>query len=119
MALSGTCCVLIGPVARLGVAPMIAVAVFWGFWVVADSAQFSSIVTETSEPRYAGTAVTLQLAAGFTLTVVTIWLIPVVQHAVGWTWAFTVLAPGPLLGVAAMTRLLHAPEARLIAGGRG
>jgi dipeptide/tripeptide permease len=87
--------------------------------VVADSAQFSSIVTETSEPRYAGTAVTLQLAAGFTLTVVTIWLIPVVQHAVGWTWAFTVLAPGPLLGVVAMTRLLHAPEARLIAGGRG
>ena len=119
MALSGTCCVLIGPAARLGVAPMIAVAVFWGFWVVADSAQFSSIVTETSEPRYAGTAVTLQLAAGFTLTVVTIWLIPVVQQAVGWTWAFTVLAPGPLLGVVAMTRLLHAPEARLIAGGRG
>ena len=119
MALSGACCVLIGPVARLGVAPMIAVAVFWGFWVVADSAQFSSIVTETSEQRYAGTAVTLQLAAGFTLTVVTIWLIPVVQQAVGWTWAFTVLAPGPLLGVVAMTRLLHAPEARLIAGGRG
>ncbi len=119
MALSGTCCVLIGPAARLGVAPMIAVAVFWGFWVVADSAQFSSIVTETSEPRYAGTAVTLQLAAGFTLTVVTIWLIPIVQQAVGWTWAFTVLAPGPLFGVVAMTRLLHAPEARLIAGGRG
>ena len=119
MALSGTCCVLIGPVARLGIAPMIAVAVFWGFWVVADSAQFSSIVTETSEQRYAGTAVTLQLAMGFTLTVVTIWLIPVVQHVVGWTWAFTVLAPGPLLGVVAMTRLLHAPEARLIAGGRG
>ena len=93
--------------------------VFWGFWAVADSAQFSSIVTETSEQRYAGTAVTLQLAAGFTLTVVTIWLIPIVQHAVGWTWAFTVLAPGPLLGVVAMTRLLHAPEARLIAGGRG
>jgi MFS family permease len=119
MVLSGTCCVLIGPVARLGVAPMIALAVFWGFWVVADSAQFSSIVTETSEQSYAGTAVTLQLAAGFTLTIVTIWLIPVVQHAVGWTWAFTVLAPGPLLGAAVMTRLLHTPEARLIAGGRG
>jgi MFS family permease len=117
MTLSGTCCVLIGPVARLGVAPMIALSVFWGFWVVADSAQFSSIVTEASEQRYAGTAVTLQLATGFTLTVVTIWLIPVVQRAVGWTWAFTVLAPGPLLGVVAMTRLLHTPEAR-VAGGR-
>ena len=119
MALSGACCVLIGPVAHLGLAPMIALAVFWGFWVIADSAQFSSIVTETSEQSYVGTAVTLQLAAGFTLTVVTIWLIPVVQQVVGWTWAFAVLAPGPLLGVLAMTRLLHAPEARLIAGGRG
>jgi MFS family permease len=119
MALSGTCCVLIGPVAHLGIAPMIALAVFWGFWVVADSAQFSSIVTETGEQHYVGTAVTLQLAVGFTLTVVTIWLIPVAQQVVGWTWAFAVLAPGPLLGVLAMTRLLHAPEARLIAGGRG
>jgi hypothetical protein len=119
MALSGMCCVLIGPAARLGAAPVIALAVFWGFWVVADSAQFSAIVTETSEQRYAGTALTVQLAAGFTLTVVTIWLIPVVQHAVGWTWAFAVLAPGPLLGAVAMTRLMHTPEARLIAGGRG
>lgn len=119
MALSGTCCVLIGPVAHLGIVPMIALAAFWGFWVVADSAQFSSIVTETSEQHYVGTAVTLQLAAGFTLTVITIWLIPVVQGFVGWTWAFVVLAPGPLLGVVAMTRLLHAPEAKLIAGGRG
>jgi MFS family permease len=119
MALSGMCCVLIGPAARLGAAPVIALAVFWGFWVVADSAQFSAIVTETSEQRYAGTALTVQLAAGYTLTVVTIWLIPVVQHAVGWTWAFAVLAPGPLLGAVAMTKLLYIPEARLIAGGRG
>jgi MFS family permease len=119
MALSGACCVLIGPVAHLGNAPMIALAVFWGFWVIADSAQFSSIVTETGEQHYVGTAVTLQLAAGFTLTVVTIWLIPVLEHIVGWTWAFAVLAPGPLLGVVVMTKLLHSPEARLIAGGRG
>ncbi len=119
MALSGTCCLVIGPAAHLGDVVVLAVAVFWGFWVVADSAQFTTIVTETCDQDYVGTAVTLQIAVGFTLTVVTIWLIPVVQNAVGWTWAFAVLAPGPLLGVAAMTRLLHSPEARLIAGGRG
>lgn len=94
MALSGTCCVLIGPVALPGIAPMIALALFWGFWVVADSAQFSSIVTVTSEQCYAGTAVTLQLATGFMLTVVTIWLIPVVQHVVGWTGHLLSLLPG-------------------------
>ncbi|MHB1501362.1 MAG: MFS transporter, partial [Candidatus Dormibacteria bacterium] len=119
MALSGTCCLVIGPAAHMGTVVVLAVAVFWGFWVVADSAQFTTIVTETCDQDYVGTAVTLQIAVGFTLTVVTIWLIPVVQNAVGWTWAFAVLAPGPLLGVVAMTRLLHSPEARLIAGGRG
>lgn len=119
MALSGTCCLVIGPAARLGALVLLPVAVFWGFWVVADSAQFSSIVTETSEQDYVGTAVTLQIALGFTLSLVTIWLIPFVQDTVGWTWAFAVLAPGPLLGVVAMTRLLHSSQARLIAGGRG
>jgi hypothetical protein len=37
-------------------------------------ARFSSTVTGTSEQSYVGTAVTLQLATGFTLTVVTIWV---------------------------------------------
>ena len=32
----------------------------WGFWVVADSAQFSAIVSESCDPRYVGTALTLQ-----------------------------------------------------------
>ena len=40
-----------------------------------------------------GTSVTLQLAVGFTLTVVTIWLVPVVRDAAGWGWAFLILAP--------------------------
>lgn len=119
MALSGSCCLVIGPAAHLGAVVLLAVGIFWGFWVVADSAQFTTIVTETCDQAYVGTAVTLQIAVGFTLSVVTIWLIPFVQGKTGWTWAFAILAPGPLLGVAAMTRLLHSPEARLIAGGRG
>lgn len=77
----------------------------WGFWVVADSAQFSAIVTETVDPRYVGTALTVQLAAGFTLTVFTIFLVPLVRDAHGWGWAFVLLAPGPLLGSWAMRSL--------------
>ena len=83
----------------------IGVGLFWGFWVVADSAQFSAIVTEVAEPRFVGTAVTLQLAMGFTLTVITIWLVPVVRDASSWGWTFLILAPGPALGIAAMWRL--------------
>ena len=52
-----------------------------------------------------GTALALQLAVGFTLTIATIWLIPVIEHAIGWRWAFAFLVPGPVLGIAAMLRL--------------
>jgi len=85
----------------------VAAGLIWGFWVVADSAQFSAIVTESCDPRYVGTALTMQLAAGFVLTVFTIFLVPVVRDAAGWGWAFTLLVPGPLLGAWAMYRLDH------------
>ena len=91
----------------------------WGFTVVADSAQFSTVVTELADQAYVGTALTLQLAVGFTLTVATIWLIPVLEHEVGWKWAFAFLAPGPLVGLLAMLRLKSSPEAAQIAHGRG
>ena len=84
---------------------VLAAGVIWGFWVVADSAQFSTIVTEVVEPKYLGTALTMQLAAGFTLTVFTIFAVPIVRDSIGWGWAFVLLAPGPLLGDWAMRRL--------------
>jgi len=82
----------------------------WGFWVVADSAQFSTIVTEVVDARYVGTALTIQLAAGFVLTVFTIFLVPVIRDAHGWGWAFLLLAPGPILGVWAMHALRGGPK---------
>jgi MFS family permease len=120
MILSGICCVLIGLL--FGAAPawlVLFVGLVWGFTVVADSAQFSTMVTELADQAYVGTALTLQLAVGFTLTVATIWLIPVLVSAFGWQWAFAFLAPGPALGVLAMLRLKSSPEAAHIAGGRG
>ena len=87
--------------------------------MVADSAQFSTMVTELADPAYVGTALTLQLGIGFTLTVLTIWLIPLAREAWTWRWAFALLVPGPLIGIAAMLRLLSLPEARKLAGGRG
>ena len=120
MSLSGICCVLIGLL--FGTAPawlVLFVGLVWGFTVVADSAQFSTMVTELADQAYVGTALTLQLAVGFTLTVATIWLIPVLESAFGWQWAFAFLAPGPALGVLAMLRLKSSPEAAHVAEGRG
>ena len=81
---------------------IVGVGLVWGFWVVADSAQFSTIVTEVTDQRYVGTALTVQLALGFVLTVFTIFLVPLVRDSHGWGWAFLLLAPGPLLGAWAM-----------------
>ena len=102
MACSATCALVIG---LLPAALAVAVALIWGLTVVADSAQFSTMVTEHADQAYVGTALALQLAVGFTLTVVTIWLVPYVEAAVGWRWTFSVLALGPALGIAAMLRL--------------
>lgn len=89
---------------------VLAIGLFWGFWVVADSAQFSAIVTEVVDARYVGTALTMQLATGFILTVFTIFLVPVIRDAHGWGWAFLMLAPGPMLGAWAMRALRVGPR---------
>jgi MFS family permease len=119
MAISGACALLIGLLFDAPSWVVLLVGLVWGFAVVADSAQFSTMVTELADQAYVGTALTLQLAVGFTLTVATIWLIPVLEDALSWRWAFAFLVPGPLLGIAAMLRLRARPEAARIAGGRG
>jgi MFS family permease len=119
MAFSGACAAGIGLLFQAPLWLVLAVGLLWGFTVVADSAQFSTMVTELADQSYVGTALALQLAVGFTLTVATIWLVPLLEDAVGWRYAFAFLAPGPALGVVAMLRLRGSPEAQLIAGGRG
>src|SRR5207237_7751456 len=109
MIVSGLCSLQIGLLFNAPVWVVLLVGLVWGFAVVADSAQFSTIVTELADQSYVGTALTLQLALGFTLTVATIWLIPVLEHHVGWRWAFAFLAPGPAPGIAAMLRLPASP----------
>ena len=119
MSLSGTCAVLVGLLRTGPLWALLAVSIAWGVTVVADSAQFSTIVTEVADQRYVGTALTLQLAAGFTLTGLTIWLVPLAADALTWQWAFAILAPGPFLGIVAMRRLQRSPQADLIGMGRG
>jgi MFS family permease len=105
MAVSGACAIAVGVAGAWSAAAALVVGVVWGFAVVADSAQFSTLVTELADQAYVGTALALQLAVGFALTVATIWLVPFWEEAVGWKWAFAFLAPGPALGIVAMLRL--------------
>ncbi len=105
MAASGTCCLLVGSLFGRPLPAMLPLVLVWGFFVIADSAQFSALVTEVVEPHAVGTALTLQVALGFLLTMVTIQLVPWISEAVGWRWAFPVLAIGPGLGIGSIGRL--------------
>ena len=118
MAASGLCAATIG--LTFGGPPLLtlAVALVWGITVVADSAQFSTAITELSPAAYVGTALTMQTCVGFALTNLSIWLLLPIVGAIGWRWAFATLAVGPALGVAAMARLRTAPESVKLAGGR-
>jgi len=108
MAASGVCAILIG--FTYGMNPWFVgiLAWTWGFFVVADSAQFSTLVTEVAPSHAVGTALTLQTSLGFLLTMVTIQLIPVMADSQGWRWAFAVLALGPVAGIWAIRRLVRA-----------
>jgi len=118
MALSGACAAIIG--LTFGGPPSLTllVAAVWGITVIADSAQFSTAITELSPSAYVGTALTAQTCIGFALTMASIWLIPPLVARIGWRWAFAVLAIGPALGVIAMARLRGSRDAVKMAGGR-
>jgi len=118
MAISGSCCLVIGFFFGANPVWLLLVAAVWGASVVADSAQFSSCITELGDPQYLGTALTIQMCVGFMITAVTIELVPRVANAAGWRYAFLILAPGPLFGVVSMLRLRSLPEALKIAQGR-
>ena len=90
----------------------------WGFTVIADSAQFSTAITELADDSYRGTALALQTGLGFLLTVITIRLVPIIQSHIGWGWAFAFLSVGPVLGIFAMVKLRNLPDSRIMAMGK-
>lgn len=115
--ISGICAAVIGfsfsnPVL------LTAIALIWGLTVIADSAQFSAAVTELSDPRYVGTALTVQTSLGFLLTLVSIHAVPKVQAVLGWEGAFLILVLGPAFGLWSMVALRRLPDVRRIGSGR-
>jgi MFS family permease len=117
MLVSASCALVIGAASGGPLWLLAAITLLWGVSIVADSAQFSTCVTELVPPEYAGTALTLQTALGFLLTIVSIRCVPLWVARWGWSYAFMPLAAGPLLGSLAMWRLRRLPEAKRLASG--
>jgi MFS family permease len=118
MAVSGSCAASVGLFYGGQPAALVAICVVWGISIVADSAQFSASIAELADPARVGTMLTLQTALGFTLTLITIHLLPHFVDSMGWRYAFVPLAIGPAVGVWAMARLRADPLSVRLAGGR-
>lgn len=118
MIISGSVAAFIGFIPTEFTVLIVILAMIWGASIIADSAQFSTAMTELSDPAYRGTMLTFQTGIGFALTAVSIWLLPIVKDSSGWGWAFAMLALGPVVGTAAMLRLRSLPEASKLAAGK-
>ncbi len=105
MGVSGVCCLVVGFLFGQSYWLLVPVVLVWGFFVVADSAQFSALVTEVAPQEAVGTALTLQTSVGFLLTMVTIQGVPLLTDSLGWPWAFPILVLGPVFGIASIRRM--------------
>ena len=118
MVISGCVALFIGFIPVQWSVLIVIFVLIWGASVIADSAQFSTAITELSDPVYRGTMLTFQIGVGFAITAGSIWLLPIVKDLFGWGWAFAILALGPAVGITAMLRLRSLPESRNLAGGK-
>jgi MFS family permease len=116
LAVSGICSVVVGfAFGAPGV--LTGIALIWGIAVVADSAQFSAAVSELADPKYVGSALTMQTGIGFLITLVSIGIVPPLMDILGWRFVFIALAPGPVFGIVSMLRLRKLPESKKMASG--
>jgi MFS family permease len=118
MLVSGACAILIGLSFGGSATLVLTIGLVWGISIIADSAQFSAAVAELGDATLRGTMLTIQTSVGFLITLVSIHLIPYAVNFLGWRYAFSTLAIGPLLGTASMLALRRAPESLAMADGR-
>jgi MFS family permease len=114
--ISGSCAVVSGFFfGKPGI--LTALCIMWGFAINADSAQYSTAITELTDSLYVGTALTVQTCLGFLLTSFSIWIIGPLTEIMGWERVFTILAIGPVFGIWSMLVLRRLPEAARMASG--
>lgn len=117
LTVSGMCCLTYPFITALPSSIRFAVLCIWGIFVIADSAQFSSLSSRTCPPELIGSALAFQNAVGFAITLVSIWLSTSAFPATGAKIAW-VLAIGPLFGLWGMKALLaHPPRGESSAHG--
>ena len=119
-ALSGACAWLIGWTGDFPWAVIVAVAVVYGWAIAADSAIYSTAVTEVAEPGNLGSTMAVQAFLGFMGGVVG----PIVMGAIldlspesiRWQVGFSFLGLLAVMAVAGLLRLRALPTPPVVAG---
>lgn len=106
--LSGLCCLVSPWLHALPLPISLAILIIWGFGVVGDSPQLSTLVAQSAPPTVVGTALTLVNSIGFGITILSIQLLTRAQLQFPLqSWYFILLVPGPILGLWALRRGKH------------
>ncbi len=106
LAASGTCAIAAALLHGGPVWLSLAIIILWGAAVIPDSAQFSAMIADAAPPEIAGSLMTMQTALGFTLTIITVQLTPLVAAGIGWPATLALMAVGPVVGIAALRPFL-------------
>ena len=101
--ISGICCLLIPLFFTLNELLFTILLLIWGFFVVSDSPQFSTLVARSSDSHYVATGLTIVNCIGFSITIISLQVMSILWVSFQSPFVFTVLAVGPLLGYYAIS----------------
>jgi MFS family permease len=77
---------------------------FWGLVVIADSPLFSTLVAQNAPEGSRGASLTMVNCIGFSITILSIQLINVLNEIIDLQYVYMVLGIGPLLGLFALVK---------------
>lgn len=101
--LSSACC-LLSPLIFATQSEMLfkGFLLFWGMVVIADSPLFSTLVAQNVKAEIKGTALTIVNCIGFSITIISIQLLNILQDSMNPMYMYTILALGPIFGLIAL-----------------
>ncbi len=101
--LSGLCC-LLSPLIYFINSEIILISFlfFWGLVVVADSPLFSTLVAKNAPSQSKGTALTIVNCIGFSITIISVQLLNILQVLMNEIFLLSILAAGPVIGLIAL-----------------
>ena len=101
--LSCICCLISPFLLSTNYSPaLIIFLIFWGMVVIADSPLFSTLVAQNALPESKGTALTIVNCIGFSITILSIQLINILNVSWNPKYVYIILAIGPILGLIAL-----------------